>query len=662
MTEPPETPVAETERAEVTLLEVLTFVAVLLVASIATWSLALAQLGRHDGWLATGLGLATTVVGAVVARRVQRPVVRFERTELLLGAATVVAALFMFLPGAPYAYGDKDPGVYVSHAFAIAREGDVVIPDRVLDRVEEPVMFSPGARYPGFWVEAEHPRSVTPQFFHLYAATAATVIDLVGPAGMWTLNPLLAALSTLAVTLAVRRATGTLAAALAATLLVLCMPQVWQAKYTSTEILAQLLLAAAVLGGVSSLRGRWVGGAALAGIAVGTGFLSRPDGVLYVLLGLALVCGLHALRWREARVNWFLLGLAVTLPYALWNAYALREGYTLANTVPRLIVLAAAVGAMALVAEVVRRRRPAGPARGPSRRAQRIIGVTIVVAAAIGLVAAWNRESWFGEDYTYFGTQLIPSYDERNLIWLSYFFTPAGLIAMWAGICVVLLPRWRAALLLLVGPGLALMPLYLYEAKVSPRLMWWIRRFIPGIVPSIVVLIAVFLAWALLQRRWPVRIAGGVLAVVLAVQFAAQSLPLRSHRELGGSYTFGQELASIAPGPDDGVLLFAWPTHGIHDPNRNLPGPVWFIHDRTTALLPVEPTMADVEEYAEAFPGEPIYVLTSDGELPDGLDATRFRESSRHRGAISTWEETVQGRPDESFGLPQLVVAWEYLG
>jgi hypothetical protein len=648
---------------EVGVLEVGALLAILLVATTATWSLALAQLSMHDGWAACGLGLVTAALTAApVLTRRRRPTVRVDRTELLLGAATIAAALVMFLPGDPYAYGDKDPGVYVSHAFAIAREGDVVIPDRVLERVDDPELFSDGARYPGFWVEPEAPTSVTPQFFHLYPATAATAIDVLGPSGAWTLNPLLAALSTLAVVLAVRRTAGTLPAALSGLLLVVSMPQVWQAKYTSTEILSQLLLAGAVFGAVVSLRTRWVGGVALAGAAIGTGFLARPDGILYVLLGVALACALFALRWSDERVRWFLGGLLVTIPYALWNAFGLREGYTLGNTVPRLSVLVAAVLGMAMVAVLIRRLRPPRPAAFVRPGAQRWAGPALVVLSAAILLLAWFREDLLGIDYTYFGTRKIRSYDELNLVWLSWFFGVKGLVAMWLGICVVLLHRWRAALLLLVGPGLVLLPVYLYEAKISPRLMWWVRRFIPGIIPSMIVLIALFLAWAIYQRRWSVRIAGIAFAAVLAVESVQQSWPLRAHREFGGSYDFGKDLASTVPGPDDGVLLFAWPAGGLFDPNRNLPGPVWFIHDRTTALLPLEPTTEDVSVYADAFPGEPIFVMTSQPTLPAGLDEALFRRSDSHRVLLPVWEESVFERPDESVTVDSTIVVWEFLG
>ena len=421
---------------------------------------------------------------------------RVDRIELLLGAATIAAALVMFLPGDPYAYGDKDPGVYVSHAFAIAREGDVVIPDRVLERVDDPELFSDGARYPGFWIEPEAPTSVTPQFFHLYPATAATAIDVVGPSGAWTLNPLLAALSTLAVVLAVRRAAGTLPAALTALLLVLSMPQVWQAKYTSTEILSQLLLAGAVFGAVVSLRTRWVGGVAAARARPSAPASSRARRHPLRAAGrCAVACALFALRWSDERVRWFLVGLPGDHPLRVVERLRAPRG----------------VHAREHRADAQRARRRGGgdgrggdrdppaapaPSRPPSwsRASSGGPAPRWWSSSAAVLLLAWFREDLFGIDYTYFGTRKIRSYDEPEPRVAVLVLRHQG-----AGRDVVRHRRDPAAPLarrppLLVGPGLMLLPVYLYEAKISPRLMWWVRRFIPGIIPSMIVLIALFLA------------------------------------------------------------------------------------------------------------------------------------------------------------------------
>lgn len=633
-----------TPRPELSLLELLALVGLVGVMAVATCSLALAHLGRHDGALAAALGgVVTVLVAAPLAVGRRRPAVRVEAVELVLAAGVAAACVVMFFPGQPYAYGDKDPGVYVSHGFAIAREGDVVIPDEVLDRVERVQMLTPGARFPGFWVEASAPEAVTPQFYHLYPALLATAIDLVGPAGAWNVNPLLATLSVLVLVLAARRAAGTLAAGLTAALLVTSMMQVWQARYTTTEILAQLLLSGALLGLVLAIKTRWVGGGLVAGLAIGTGFLARPDGILYVLMAVVALGAVIALRRFDDRAAWFAVGLGMSMPYALWNAYHLRADYTTANTVPRLSVVAAATTAV-LVGAVLARRFPWPTAL--SRTVQRRVGLVVVLLSAAVLLLAWERERLLGQDYTYFAQERIRSFNDQNLVWLGFFITVPGLLALVGGLAVLLLRRWDPASLMLVVPGLALLPLYLWDAKISPRLMWWVRRFVPGVLPAVLIVIALFLAWAICQRRWALRIAGGALAMWLVTTYALQSRPLRTHRELGGSYSVGEEVASSADG-EPALILFAYPTTGIFDPGRNFPGPVWFIHDQSTSLLPPEPTMEDVERYAEAFADRRVLVVTPGTPLPGSLDPSRFDLVNTYQTAMPIWEESKTERPDQ---------------
>ena len=636
--------------AQVGVAEAAVLAALLVVISVSTWSLALAQLGHHDGLAAVGLGAVTSVLLGVIGVRAGGPViVRFDRAEVALALGVGLAAAVMFLPGAPYALADKDPGVYVAHAFVIARDGDVTVTDPVLERMSGTPVASPGAVYPGFWIDENDHTAVTPQFYHLYPATLATAIDVVGSAGAWNLNPLLAILSTLAVALALRRAAGTLPAALAGGLLAVSMLQVWQAKYPTTEILAQLLLAGAVLAAVVALDAGWSGAAALAGLAVGTGFLARPDGVLYVLMAVAGCAVLYAIRCWDVRSRWFVVGVALALPYALWNAFGVRENYTLINTVPRLSLLVMAVAAM-VAAGVVGRVLVRRVNLRATRTIERSAGVVLTGLAAVVLLFAWFRSDLLGYDYTTFGGRPIRSFNEMNLRWLANFFSIKGLMAMWCGIGVLLLRRWKAPLLLVVVPGLALLPLYLWDSKISPRMMWWGRRFIPGVVPAMIVLIALFLAWAISNRRLALRLAGAALALVLTVEWLQQSLPLRGHREMAGSYTVGEEIASAARGAR-GVFLFTWPTLGLNDPTRNFPGPVWFIHDQITSALPPTPTMADVDAYRRAFPDNPIFVVSPGVPLPDGLDRARLERVHTYSTDIPVWQESVTLRPSRSTGV-----------
>jgi hypothetical protein len=652
---------------ELTLGEIAGLTAITAVAAVATWSLALAQLGRHDGWLALALGAVTAAaVGGIALVVDGRPRVRFDPVELAVVAALTAAGLVFFLPGFNYVWDDKDPGVYVAHGYAIARDGDVWIDDEVVARGVSPETDLAG-RFPGLWFEADHPDQVTSQFYHQYSALLATAHDVAGSSGLFNVNPLVAVVSVGLIVLAVRRAASTLVAVVTGVLLITSVMQVWQARYPSTEILAQALLAGALLAAVLAIERRSVGAGLVAGLLAGTGFLARPDGFLYVLFAAAAVA-LALATGRFDRRSWAVLGgLAVTVPYALWNAYVARELYSASNDVPGAAVIGGSVAAL-LVAGLVGRLLVLAvarqwPAYDLARhdlppRLRTGIGAVVGVAAATVLVLLFFREEIFGRSYQYllFSDQVERSFDELNMKWLSYFVSVRGLVVMAAGIFVLMLGRWRAALFALVVPGAVLLPLYLYDAKVSMRLMWWVRRFIPAVVPVIMILIALALGWLLTRRHVVVKLAGAVLALSLVVEFVRMSLPMRDHDEMAGSAELAAAIADFA-GDEQGVFLFP-PGHDIYSTNRNAPGIVWLVHDQIAARLPQDPGVDDVEPYRAAFPDHPIFFVERRETSPSWLADEGFVEVGEVEGSITVMEETKDRRPEHAEEMEMGVTVW----
>jgi hypothetical protein len=653
----------------------------LAVALVATASLALAHLGWHHGVLAVALGLAATgVVAATMWWSGPRPVVQVERLELALVGLTAVAAAVFFLPGFSYASVDKDPGVYVAHAFAIARHGDVTIPAAVLERGLDP-MFGQTGMFPGFWIEADAPEAITPQFYHLQSATLATAADLGGRGGVFNLTPLMGLASVCLLVVAVRRAASTAAAVVFGALLVTSMMQVWQARYPSTEMLAQLLLAGALLGGVLAIERRWAGGALAAGVLLGVGFLCRPDGFLYILLAAAVVAAAVAAGRVDRRVALLGAGLALTFPYAAWNAYEVRASYSASNSVPGLPLLLGACAALVVAGLAVRGIADLLDRGGPStdtepapdgeptgdrdrsalvrllRRWRLPLGVLASVGAGLVLLGLWYRERLLGTDYVFshFEGRTIRSLDEINIRWLSWFLTMRGLGLMWLGVVVVALTRVRAALYLLVLPAAVLLPVYLWDARISMRLMWWVRRFVPAGLPAVLLLIALAIAWALLHRFRPLRLLGALAALTLVGSFVTQAWPLRGHDEMAGSWEAAEAVADFA-GEEQGVFLYT-ASNGPEDPVRNTPGAVWFIFDQVTSRLHPPYDIAEIDAYVDAFPGQPVFLVTG-GDLPPNLPADRFTRLGTVTQRLTMWRESQSEVPSEAEVLEGDLVVW----
>jgi hypothetical protein len=665
----------ETQPGGPTLGEVLVGGAVLLVGLVAWAGLGLASAGRWSLPAALGLALAGAALITVVVLRVRpRPRLVVDRTELIgLALLTILASIVLF-PGAPYGIGDKDPGTYISHGISIARTGSEAIADPVLDRSKVPGFqpASPGARLPGLWYKAGG-TEVTVQFYHLWPAALAAAWKLGGRALLVNLNPLLTLLAVLAFALAVRRAFGRLTGAVAGVLLTLNMLQVWQGRYQSAEMLTQALVMTALLGIMVALRTGWRPAAGVAGLLLGLAWLARGDSLLLVLIAVGVGAVLIVLGRFDQRAGWFGIGLAVVTPHALLQAYGTARQYTLANHVPGLPVVLGLIAGTLVTAVVLRATgRPLWNRLNgliEARRTQVVIGALVVLAAGAALTIGFLRPVLFGPAYFNYHGNLIRSYDEQTMRRLSWFLTLPGFGLAGLGLALVALRRWGAAAWAAVLPVLLVFPVYATAAENSSRLMWWNRRFVPVVLPGIVTLIAVALVagllWKGLQRAawltWPVRAASGLLALALVVVFAAQSLPLRGHREFAGSFEVGDRIVATSGGRP-GVYLFGRTTTGRSLDPIDFAVPVWLQHGATAVLLRPKPSPAYVQAYVKAFAGRPVFLVTDGPARPAGYESVRMTLADHITAALPMWDESDERRPAGSHREPVDLSVWRVEG
>lgn len=660
--------------------------ALIVGVGLLSWAgLALAHLGHYSLAGALGLAVAGCVTLLLVAWRARgRPRLALDPAGLALIAGLTLVAGLLFFPGFPYGTGDKDPGVYVEHGIAIARTGSYALDDPTLDRSRIPSVtrYSPGARFPGIWIEDAAAHRIVPQFYHLWPALLASAFRLGGFTGLANVAPLAALLAVLALALLVRRAfeaagrwVALLAGSLAGLLLATNMLEVWQAKYQTTEAFTQALIVGALLGIAIAIRTGWRPAAGMAGLLLGLSFLARPDSLLLLLVAVGAGCVLLVVRRFDQRATWFFAGLAVVLPHALLQAYSLARIYSMANGLPTPGKLAAVVAAPVALAVAIRLLLPRvgriGVELAQNPRIQRGSGLALALVAGCLLAVGMLRPRLFGAAYMNYNGRIIRSYSEQAMSRLSWFLTFPGLALTWAGLALVALRRWRALVWTAVLP-VALLPLYAFDARNSSRLMWWGRRFVPVVLPGMMVLIAIILTAGLVwagrsgRLRWTLRLAAGGLTGFLLAVFLSQSLPLRGHHEFAGSFEITRQVARAA-GDRQGVFL--WAPAGYMGPPSLFGSPVWLqegqisamIGDRAQRAGPADPA-AYVRSFVRGFPGQPVFIVGQGGARPAGLDGLQLTAVDHVQQELPMWQESDTRRPSHSGSWAVDLSVWKVDG
>jgi len=628
-------------------------VPVLVVAVVAVVSLATAHAHVHSLPLVALLSLAVLGgLGLLWART--RPAVRGDRAGVVACLACGAVAAAMFLPGFSYGVADKDPGGYVAHAVEIAENGSYSFTDPALAHPTLQVALqTPGARLPGIFVADSDSGRIVPQFFHLWPALLATSYDVAGFGGVTATTPLVGVLAVMALVALLRRVGGLPAAAIGGVLLATNMLEVWQAKFPTTEMLAQALFVTSLLALVVAAKERWRPAAFVAGALVSVGFLNRADGWLMVMIAAAALAAVWASRRADAEVAWGAAGLAALLPYALWQAYGPAAYYTGDNGVPGLLPTLALLAVVAGLGAVTRLVKvDALVDRAGRAEWQRKAGRGVCVVCALLLAVGFLRPRLFGADMELQRGRLVPTYDEYSLWRLSWFLTLPAFALAGLGVAVVALRRWTVAAWAVALPTLLLLPVYAWHTRNSSRLMWWGRRYVSHVLPGLVVLVALALAYgvALVWRgRRPLRVPAYVVAVALAAVYLSQSLPLRSHDEFGGSFGVAERLSRLS-GDRRGVYL--WQRVACcNKPTQLWATPVWLERGELSVLLPGEENRRRqyVAAYRAAFPDDPVFVVWESATPLTGIPD--LVEVDHLTGRLPFWEESDIARPDEDEGV-----------
>lgn len=559
------------------------FIVFMLGAGLALWcGLALAWLGWFSlGGLTLLLGVIALAGWGAVWRRgairsLWRELAKPSRVEAALLGLLALLSVIYFRPH-EFIHGAADAGVYVNMGSHIVRSGQLLIDDPLLAQLDPslyPVFFREQppntlTRYyylPGFFVSDTVPGQIIPQFYALQAVSIAILTAIGGvPLGLLA-TPLWGLAGIAAVYFLTRTLFDRRTALLAALLLGAVILQNWFSRYPTAEVLTQAYVFAGLYA-LSRVLGQHEprhGWGLLAGLWLGLIALIRIDMVLVVaVLPILLIVLAAARRWSTG-LTIFAITFGVLTAQSVLHAVLFAWPYT-HNTfqgVARALLgrngaLLLGVGLIGLVVLVVGARWFDRVAEARRQRWLRWLSLALIVLIGTAALYAYFLrpviETSAIVDYWYGGSQFA-STNRENLVRLGWYVTPLGLLIALAGVCLMVwrertLPVWVFGAI-----GLLSTVVYVINILNNPHHIYAMRRYVPVIIPALMIWGGYGLA-ALSRARWRgARLAAGLVLVAWLAGMIWQSRVIwRQVDDAGQLAALTQWNAQLTPGA---VLLF----------------------------------------------------------------------------------------------------------
>ena len=575
------------------------FLRVMLGVSVVAWlALVLAELGQFRlGLLALLLAIGafglSLLVYAFRASPATPTAAAGWRTPALGATAGILLCAALFLPPYETAVAGGDATVYLNFGRQIAHHGALEFEDALLrplsiaSRAELFLNRAPldttgqFARFPGGFLIADiADPTVTAGFSPLFPVLTALGHALGSPRAALVVAPLFATLSLVGLWCVARRLGGVHAAWLAATLTAVSLPQIWFAKLSVPETVAQCFVMAGVLAWLVACARGATGWALAAGWFLGLACFAKVD--LLVLLPVFLLAVGAARLLTRARFGDPPLLLALLAAFGLVVAHNLVHYLSFATHYrPYVAYLIQTSSVLTLLRD--------------SALVQAGAGLTAVLLAAAGVAALrqparrWPRWCWgwaavaalvaYGVNYV---TTTAGRLDE-TIVWLSWYVSwpMLGLAAL--GLTGLVRVRRTDA-----APGLAVVGLllgvvglqYLYDPLETGLQMESMRRYVPVVLP-LTMLFGALTVVTLLAR---VVVAQYRLGVTLATGALLVGLVARPSLAVVGQPLWDEALAQTAQVarlfPDQAVVLVSPDLAGTH-----IPTSLTYLHDVDTILV-----------------------------------------------------------------------------
>lgn len=631
------------------------------VGAVAWVALLLAQLGQLHLSLLAAL-VAAGIIGLVVQTRISRagrpssPAVRVGvKGVAAFGAVTVLAAALYFPAYDSFVFGD-DASVYLSFGRKVAETGRLVFDDPLLREISAEAredlflnrqprdMTGRYARFPGGFLIADiDDPDVTAGFSPLFPVLTALSHEALPGTGAPPVTPLFAVLSIGGLLLVGASIGGIRTGLLAAVFLAVSLPQIWFAKYPVPDILAQFFVVAGLLALLAAYRDDRPWLAAAAGGLFGMACFAKVDMIVLLSVTLAAFAAWRLLgrpAGGDHCTTYLFAASGVMLAHNLLHYLLFPSHYTryveelittsfLFRLLEQSAVLAVllAIVLLAFAALAVAVARWWGLTGALARQAAGFVLVGLLGAYALNYMAT------------------NPGRFPDTVFWLSWYLSWPVLI-----LCVVA-SVWllRSGMAGRANQGLSFTLLligvvslhYLYDPLEDGDHIWSMRRFLPVVLPGLLLILATAvnraIEWIYVEYRTAVTIAAGLLLVGLLGRpsLAVAGMPLWE-----GALDRSAELARLFP--DDAAVLVSPELAGTH-----IQTALAYVHDVDTVLVQEQQPgerLRDVVLDWMARGRDVFFVVGPQGfsfPAPD-LTLLEFREA---RIDVTTLEQTLERLP-----------------
>ena len=379
----------------------------------------------------------------------------------------VLAGIFFFRP-CEYIDGGWDPGGYINTGVHIGKTGNLLYKDTMLegagDNIKQYLVSSmrsdgSGARYPGLYVKNADKGLLVPQFFYLYPVWIAVFYLIAGIKSVFFVNSFFALGSVVLVFFIVRAVIGKPYGFIAALILSLNVIEIWNARFSTAEVLGQFLLLSGFYLWIRYLEeGKKIFGF-FSGMAIGEFLFINITSI--IIVPVVIMYFLYRLKKKD---------LCFIIPFALLSLQLMYQFTTFSSL---------------YVESVIR-----------FFRFKEIIIVAIGFSFICALVLFFRRYDFnkfripaviFSILLFVYGYFLRPiyshSFEKFNMFELSNYISVAGLFIAFIGFLFMVYRENKTELWFIMLAAFVSAVFFIYSKRMFWRYPFCLRRYVPIVVP-----------------------------------------------------------------------------------------------------------------------------------------------------------------------------------